>query len=397
MSAIAVPPHRSAATQDPESAASRLFSEHSEHVFGYCLHQLRSRAEAEDATQTTFLYALRALRRGVVPECEPAWLTTIARNVCHSERRTVDRRGPLAPEVDLDTIALAQAGEDEEELLLGFREALASMPERQRRALVLREWQGVPSREIASELGLSATATHALLTRARHSFAQALTVPARPVARPGVAGVRAQVSAQGASRRGFREGGGHLGRGPRGGAGSRRSRRRAQPGRLDGSVGSGARHRPVGDRVERRPRRPRSAPHPLWATRRARGLAREHPPARRSTPQRPRRREPSHLRGRRLPERPEKTAPAPAADGDGPDPEPTKPAVDIPVALPIDPPQLPVVELPPACRRRRSQCPRCRPPSSRRFRLCRCRAKLHRFRQFRCPSPGCGDRAAAGS
>ncbi len=180
MSAIAVQRHRSAAAQDPSEAASRLFAEHSERVFGYCLHQLRSRAEAEDATQTTFLYALRALHRGVVPECEPAWLTTIAKNVCHSERRTVDRRGPVAPEVDLDTIALAPTGEDEEELLMGFKEALASMPERQRRALVLREWQGVPSREIANELGLSTTATHALLTRARHSFAQALTVARNP-------------------------------------------------------------------------------------------------------------------------------------------------------------------------------------------------------------------------
>jgi len=182
MSAIAIRPHHSAAAQAPAEAASRLFAEYSEQVFGYCLHQLRSRAEAEDATQTTFLYALRALRRGVIPECESAWLTTIAKNVCHSERRTVDRRGPLAPAVDLDTIALAQTGDDEEELLMGFRAALASMPQKQRRALVLREWQGVPAREIASELGMSATATHALLTRARHSFAQALTLPGRPVA-----------------------------------------------------------------------------------------------------------------------------------------------------------------------------------------------------------------------
>ncbi len=181
MSAIAAQPHRSAATPSPAEAASRLFAEHSERVLGYCLHQLGSRAEAEDATQTTFLYALRALRQGVVPECESAWLTTIAKNVCHSERRTAKRRGPLTQDVDLDTIALVQTGDDEEELLMGFRDALASMPERQRRALVLREWRGVPSSEIASELGLSAPATHALLTRARHSFAQALTVARKPV------------------------------------------------------------------------------------------------------------------------------------------------------------------------------------------------------------------------
>ena len=155
--------------------AGRLFAEHSERIFGYCLRRLGSRSEAEDAVQTTFLYTLRALRRGVVPECEIAWLTTIARNVCHWQRRTLDRRGPLASDVDLDTIGLAHPGHDEDDLLVGLKEALASIPENQRRALVLREWQGVPPREIATELGMSATATYALLTRARHSLAHALT------------------------------------------------------------------------------------------------------------------------------------------------------------------------------------------------------------------------------
>ena len=176
MTAVALPSDRVPATTE----AARLFEVYSEQLLGYCLGQLGSRSEAEDAVQTTFLYALRALRRGVIPECESAWLTTIAKNVCHTERRTVDRRGPVAADVDLDTIALGRRSDDEEELLMGFRDALASMPEKQRHALILREWQGVPSREIATELGMSATATHALLTRARHSFAQALTLPRRP-------------------------------------------------------------------------------------------------------------------------------------------------------------------------------------------------------------------------
>ena len=161
--------------------AARLFEEYSVQIFGYCVHRLGSRSDAEDAVQTTFLYALRALRRGVVPECESAWLTTIARNVCHSQRRTLDRRGRLASAVDLDTIALARPDGDEAELLMGVREALASIPGRQRRALVMREWQGLPTREIASRLGISPPATCALLTRARHSLAQALTaLPSRP-------------------------------------------------------------------------------------------------------------------------------------------------------------------------------------------------------------------------
>ena len=181
MSALSVETHDPAATQSPADVASQLFADYSESILGFCLRQLGSRPEAEDAVQTTFLYAFRALRRGVVPECAAAWLTTIARNACHSHRRTEERRGPLATDWDPETIALAQTSDDEEELLLGFKDALAAMPEKQRRALVLREWQGMPAGEIARELGISATATHALLTRARHSFAQALTLPRRPV------------------------------------------------------------------------------------------------------------------------------------------------------------------------------------------------------------------------
>jgi RNA polymerase sigma-70 factor (ECF subfamily) len=158
-----------------------LYEEHSERLLGFCLRQLRSRPEAEDAVQTTFVYALRALRRGVVPENEAAWLTSIAKNVCHWQRRTLARRGALSTDLDLDTIALARPEGDEDGVLLGLEDALASIPERQRQALLLREWRGLAPREIATELGMSGPATHALLNRARQSLARALS-PVRPVA-----------------------------------------------------------------------------------------------------------------------------------------------------------------------------------------------------------------------
>ena len=181
MSALPAQPLPSAARQNAVDAASQLFADYSESIYGYCLRQLGSRSEAEDAVQTTFLHAFRALGRGVVPECESAWLTTIAKNVCHSQRRTVERRGPVTSDVDLNTIALAQKSDDEEDLLIGLSHALASMPDKQRRALVRREWQGIPAREIASELGITAAATHALLTRARQSFSHGLALASRPV------------------------------------------------------------------------------------------------------------------------------------------------------------------------------------------------------------------------
>jgi hypothetical protein len=68
---------------------------------------------------------------------------------------------------------------DDKELLRDLDDALASIPEGQRRALVLREWHGLTSAEIASRLGLSSTTTYALLTRARRSLAQAMTATSR--------------------------------------------------------------------------------------------------------------------------------------------------------------------------------------------------------------------------
>jgi RNA polymerase sigma-70 factor, ECF subfamily len=160
-----------------DAAAERLYSEYSERLLAFCFKQLRSRAEAEDAVQITFLCALRALRRGVVPESESAWLHTIARNVCRWQQRTASRR-PVASDVEVESVAVS-ASDEETGRLDGLREALESLPERQRQALLLREWRGLSALEIAEYLHLSPPATHALLTRARRSLAHALTAPQR--------------------------------------------------------------------------------------------------------------------------------------------------------------------------------------------------------------------------
>jgi RNA polymerase sigma-70 factor, ECF subfamily len=172
MSAVAVPQHSAPA----EREAARLFEEHAEMLYGLCVRRLGSRSDAEDAVQTAFLHAFRALRRGIVPESEAAWLTAIATNVCRSQLRTRSRRGFATGEFDLDQLpAATQVDFDERELCHDLRDALASIPTTQRRALVLREWRGLSSGDVAVQLGMSRPATYALLTRARHSLAHALT------------------------------------------------------------------------------------------------------------------------------------------------------------------------------------------------------------------------------
>ena len=122
--------------------------------------------------------AFRALGRGVVPEAESAWLFKIAENVCLSRRRSSWRRGRIESPSDFDVIEEVVPGPSRQrDELIGIEDALASMPEQQRRAILLREWQGLSYREISEELELSQSAVETLIFRARRSLAQGLEQP----------------------------------------------------------------------------------------------------------------------------------------------------------------------------------------------------------------------------
>jgi RNA polymerase sigma factor (sigma-70 family) len=159
-----------------EAYAACLYERHHRAIFRFCLRQLRRREDADDAAQTTFLYALLSLRKGVVPQLEVPWLLAIARNVCSTRHRSRSRRSAHESPHDLDSVQHLLAGPERVELATSedFREALAAIPEGQRRALLLREWQGLSYDEIGAELGLSQPATEALLFRARRSAAKQL-------------------------------------------------------------------------------------------------------------------------------------------------------------------------------------------------------------------------------
>jgi len=164
----------------PEADATRgLYERYANQIYRYCAHQLGSREEAEDAVQSTFLNAFRGLKRGVVPELESAWLFKIAHNVCLSRQRTAWRRGRIESPADFELVEeLMPAPSRRTDELIGLEDVLAQMPETQRRAILLREWQGLSYREIADELELSQGAVETLIFRARRSLASGLEQPA---------------------------------------------------------------------------------------------------------------------------------------------------------------------------------------------------------------------------
>jgi RNA polymerase sigma-70 factor, ECF subfamily len=156
--------------------AERLYEDYAGRVYRYCLSRLDSPEEAEDALQATYLNAWRSLSSGVEPIATTPWLFQIASNVCSSTLRTRLRGATeeLRSPESFDRIPTETEPSDE---LLGLGVALQGLTERQRQALLLRDWRGLSYDEIAAEMNSSYQAVETLLFRARKSVAAGLRRP----------------------------------------------------------------------------------------------------------------------------------------------------------------------------------------------------------------------------
>ena len=167
----AAPTFRESAATDE---AALLYQRYARQLQGFCRARLSSREEAEDAVQHTFLNAYRSLRSGTRPRAEAAWMFAIAANVCRERRRSAWRRSRIEVVSDDGLVGDRAAPEHSHEELTGVADALAELTPNQRRAILMREWQGLSYREIADQLSLTEGAVETLLFRARRSLASKL-------------------------------------------------------------------------------------------------------------------------------------------------------------------------------------------------------------------------------
>lgn len=159
----------------PREEVAALYEQYRRRIREYCIGQLRDRQEADDAVQSTFMYAFTLLQRGTSPQRPLPWLYTIAHNVCRTRRRALKRRNRLESGVDLETIHDSVGRPDpSRDELAQLKSSLGALPHAQRDALLLREWHGLTYSEIAAHLSLSESAVEALLFRARRNLAQRL-------------------------------------------------------------------------------------------------------------------------------------------------------------------------------------------------------------------------------
>ena len=117
-------------------------------ILRYCLWHTKDRAAAEDATQETFLKAVRFWDHYRHQGHFRAWLYKIAANVCRDAwRKTVEE--PLPEDMAYDEAGFGRAESDAD-----FIRMVADLPNEARELVLLRFAQDLTLREIAVVTGL---------------------------------------------------------------------------------------------------------------------------------------------------------------------------------------------------------------------------------------------------
>jgi len=149
-------------------AFEAIYDRHARELLAFCVYMLGSKHDAEDAVQTTFASAYRALRADSRPVTLRPWLFTIARNECVSilrrRRPVVELNGEVAP--GPDPVTELELREEVRKVFEGLR----GLPDNQRAALVLAEVHGLSQQEIGGVLGVRADQVKAFVYQARSTL-----------------------------------------------------------------------------------------------------------------------------------------------------------------------------------------------------------------------------------
>ncbi|NEW06062.1 sigma-70 family RNA polymerase sigma factor [Paenibacillus sp. SYP-B3998] len=156
---------------------NELMRRYERKILAFIFHMLKStqmEVMAEDLCNETFYKAYRSLHSFREIEASfSTWLYTIARNTVLSELRknksvqvSLEQSG-LTPHASYD--AMPEQAMLRNEKVSMVRNAINSLPEKQRSALILREYDQMDYQEIANILGQTVSSVKSLLFRARAS------------------------------------------------------------------------------------------------------------------------------------------------------------------------------------------------------------------------------------
>ena len=150
-----------------EAATAAFVSRTIDDVWRYCAHLLDP-ARADDATQATYLRALRSLGSFRGDSSPRTWLLGVARNTCLDERRSTARRRRLLDRI----VARADASTSTTGDLDAVEgdDLLALLDDDRREAFVLTQLLGFSYDEAATTLGCPIGTVRSRVARARRDL-----------------------------------------------------------------------------------------------------------------------------------------------------------------------------------------------------------------------------------
>lgn len=169
------------------AAMELLFARFQKPLFNYFYRMVRRRETAEDLVQDTFVKLCRFGHTFCGDNAKfTTWLYSVAGNQCRDYLRHSSRR-PETPVADIERNSeeediFGDSGdspvEDEilrAELRTALKTAISHLPEKERTAIVLREYQGLEYKEIAEVLGCPIGSVKVLIFRARQRLRERLS------------------------------------------------------------------------------------------------------------------------------------------------------------------------------------------------------------------------------
>lgn len=167
---------------DKAAAFEELMLRYQNRLVTVLEHLVGRRDVAEDLAQEVFLRVYRARKRYVPGSKFSTWLFTIANNVASNSLRSQSRRrevnwksrpGESTGANTLDQMAQAASSlmptrqADKSEMCEIVREAISTLNERQRLAVLLSKFESMSYEEIAETMQMTPQAIKSLLSRAR--------------------------------------------------------------------------------------------------------------------------------------------------------------------------------------------------------------------------------------
>ena len=164
-----------------QTAWEEILRTHRRKIFNLAYKFVGRHDEAEDLTQDIFLKIFKALATFDRRANFQTWIVSISRNLCIDHYRSVRKeRMTIAREVDTNDLQPAStdrtpyAAAEHQDLRVMLRQALQTLPETLRTAVVLRDLQELSYQEIADRLQLPEGTVKSRINRGRLELARQL-------------------------------------------------------------------------------------------------------------------------------------------------------------------------------------------------------------------------------